>query len=238
MGGWTGEGKDTIIWDGKIKAKTLDSETIAVSSTTKVTNLNADLLDGKDTGTSGNVIPLLDGTNAWSGVQTFNDGKLAVRNPANTKSVTIKAGAQTSDITWTFPVSGNDTFVGASTLSSGSYTPTVTNSTNTDTAVTVTGANYTLNNGLVTVSGRFTADPTTPATATSFELSVPIASSFTNVYDAAGTAVCGNIASMCAEIIGVPRDPGATAKIQWKATDVTSQTWSYIYQYRITPSSA
>lgn len=44
---------------------------LTVASTTKVTNLNADLLDGKDTGTSGNTIPLLDGTNTWSGTQTM-----------------------------------------------------------------------------------------------------------------------------------------------------------------------
>jgi hypothetical protein len=45
---------------------------LTVSSTTLVTNLNADLLDGKNTGTSGNTIPLLDGTNTWSGYQTVS----------------------------------------------------------------------------------------------------------------------------------------------------------------------
>lgn len=34
--------------------------------------LDADLLDGKNTGTSGNVVPLLDGTNTWSGQQLFS----------------------------------------------------------------------------------------------------------------------------------------------------------------------
>lgn len=33
--------------------------------------LDADLLDGKNVGTSGNAVPLLDGTNTWSGAQTF-----------------------------------------------------------------------------------------------------------------------------------------------------------------------
>lgn len=42
-----------------------------IASTTKVTNLNADLLDDKTTGTSGNVIPLLDGANTWSATQAF-----------------------------------------------------------------------------------------------------------------------------------------------------------------------
>lgn len=44
-----------------------------VASTTLVSNLNADLLDGKNTGTSGNTIPLLDGTNTWSANQTHSD---------------------------------------------------------------------------------------------------------------------------------------------------------------------
>ncbi len=36
--------------------------------------LDADLLDGKNTGTSGNTIPLLDGDNTWSTRQTFSGG--------------------------------------------------------------------------------------------------------------------------------------------------------------------
>jgi hypothetical protein len=42
---------------------------LTVSSTTLVTNLNADLLDGYNTGTSGNTIPLLSGSNTWSNQQ-------------------------------------------------------------------------------------------------------------------------------------------------------------------------
>ena len=41
--------------------------------------LDADLLDGKNTGTSGNVVPLLDGTNTWSGLQTMTLGGVALR---------------------------------------------------------------------------------------------------------------------------------------------------------------
>ena len=43
----------------------------AATSTTLNTNLNADLLDSKHVGTTGNTIPLLDGTNTWSGTQLF-----------------------------------------------------------------------------------------------------------------------------------------------------------------------
>lgn len=44
---------------------------MVVASTTKVTNLNCDLLDGLNTGTSGAAIPQLNATNTWGGTQNF-----------------------------------------------------------------------------------------------------------------------------------------------------------------------
>ena len=41
--------------------------------------LDADLLDGKNTGTSGNVIPLLDGANTWSANQSFSSQIISTR---------------------------------------------------------------------------------------------------------------------------------------------------------------
>jgi hypothetical protein len=41
--------------------------------------LDADTLDGKTTGTSGNTIPLLDGTNTWSALNTFSMSGSAMR---------------------------------------------------------------------------------------------------------------------------------------------------------------
>jgi len=46
-----------------------------VTSTTVNTNFNADMIDGKHIGTSGNAVPLLDGTNTFSGVNTFTSVK-------------------------------------------------------------------------------------------------------------------------------------------------------------------
>ena len=116
-------------------------------------------------------------------------------------------------------------------IASGTYTPTVTNSTNTDSAATATQAQYMRVGNVVTVSGRFTADPTLTATATSFELSLPIASNLGAVEDLAGTAFSGAIAGQGAEVIGVVAND--TAKVQWIAGDVTSQTWSYTYTYEV-----
>lgn len=98
----------TANWDigsFELRAETLQSDVatgtapLIVASTTKVSNLNADLLDDKDTGTSGNVIPLLDGANTWSANQTFSD---------NIKILLGSIGELYSDATNTIldPVSG------------------------------------------------------------------------------------------------------------------------------------
>lgn len=116
-------------------------------------------------------------------------------------------------------------------VTSGVYTPTRSAEANLDSNVTMTEAQYMRVGDVVTVSGRFTADPTLTATTTSFEITLPVASNLGAAEDVAGTATCGNIVSMCAEVIGVVAND--TAKVQWKATDVTSQTWAYIFSYQI-----
>ena len=122
---------------------------------------------------------------------------------------------------------------GATTLNvtSGTYTPTRSSETNLDANVTMTEAQYLRVGNTVTVSGRFTADPTLTATATDFEITLPIASNIGAAEDAAGVAFCGSIAAQGAEIIGVAAND--TAQIQWIAGDVTSQTWSYTFTYQV-----
>jgi hypothetical protein len=56
--------------------------------------LDADLLDGKNTGTSGNTIPLLDGTNTWSAIQTFGE----IRPTAD--NAIVATGTAISDDVW------------------------------------------------------------------------------------------------------------------------------------------
>lgn len=116
-------------------------------------------------------------------------------------------------------------------LASGVYTPTRSAEANLDANVTMTEAQYLRVGSTVTVSGRFTADPTTTATITSFEATLPIASNLGAVEDLAGTAFCGAIAGMGAEVIGVVAND--TAKVQWISSDVASQSWSYTYSYQI-----
>lgn len=114
---------------------------------------------------------------------------------------------------------------------SGTYTPTRSAETNLDSNVTMTEAQYMQVGDVVTVSGRFTADPTLAATVTSFEIDLPVASNIGAVEDLAGTAFCGAIAGMGAEILGVVANN--TAKIQWISSDIASQSWSYSFTYQV-----
>ena len=111
------------------------------------------------------------------------------------------------------------------------YTPTRSAEANLDANVTMSEAQWMRVRNTVTVSGRFTADPTVTLTATSFEITLPIASNLGAAEDVAGVAFCGTIAGQGAEIIGVAAND--TAKIQWVSGDVTSQTWSYTFTYQI-----
>lgn len=116
-------------------------------------------------------------------------------------------------------------------LASGVYTPTRSAEANMDANVTMTEAQYMRVGNTVTVSGRFTADPTLTATTTSFEITLPVASNIGAAEDAAGVAFCGAIAGMGAAVIGVVAND--TAKISWVSSDVTSQLWSYTFSYQV-----
>lgn len=109
------------------------------------------------------------------------------------------------------------------------YTPTPSNSTNTDSAVTVAGGIFCRIGNWVDVKMEFTADPTLTATTTSFEVSLPITSNLVQTYDLVGHAVCGSIAGMSAQVMGEVTNN--TAKISWVSTDITSQTWSLSFGY-------
>ena len=114
---------------------------------------------------------------------------------------------------------------------SGTYTPTRSAEANMDANVIMTEAQYMRIGNTVTVSGRFTADPTSTSTATSFEITLPVASNIGAVEDCAGVAFAGGIVSMGAAISGSVANN--TAVFNWVSSDVTSQSWSYTFSYQI-----
>ena len=104
------------------QAQTLTNKTMDYNSNT-FTNFPAG-------GGSGDMV--LANVQTITGAKTFNDTKLLLRNPANTFSVTLGAGAQTAGQTFTFPVTTSDTILTAAA------TQTVTNKTISGSANTVT----------------------------------------------------------------------------------------------------
>jgi hypothetical protein len=91
------------------------------------------------TGGSGSGGASLTTANTWSAIQTYLDTMLALRNPGNTASLTILAGAQTGAISVTFPVlTGNDVFqLLTATQTPSNKTINLTNNTVTDTSAAI-----------------------------------------------------------------------------------------------------
>jgi hypothetical protein len=139
-----------------------------------------------------------------------------------------------TDRTFTFPdASGTlalTSDVTALNLASSVYTPTRSAEANLDANVTPTQAQYMRVGSVVTVSGRFTVDPTTTLTATSFEFTLPVASNIGAVEDCAGCATCATVTESAAISGSVANN---TAVFSWTAIGTSSQTWSYTYSYRI-----
>jgi hypothetical protein len=153
--------------------------------------------------------------------ELYYDGTDLVIDPdvVGTGVVDIHGGIKVDSVT-------NDTG-----LAHGVYTPTRSAEANLDATVTMSEAQYARVGNTVTVSGRFTANPTLTATATSFEITLPVASNIGAVEDVAGVAFCGAIAAQGAAIFGVIAND--TAKVQWVSADVTEQTWSYTFSYQV-----
>jgi len=195
------------------------------------------------TGAARKAFVLDDGTRLTSGRVPFatTNGRLVddadMTFATDTLTVTKIVGAHDGTVGANTPSSGvftslqADTITNDTGLAAGTYTPTRSAEANMDSNVTMTEAQYMRVGNTVTVSGRFTADPTLTATATSFEITLPVASNIGAVEDVAGVAFCGSIAGMGAEVIGVVAND--TAKIQWVASDITSQTWSYTFSFQV-----
>ncbi len=143
------------------------------------------------------------------------DGALGATTPSSAIVTSLQADSITND----------------TGLAAGVYTPTRSAEANMDANVTMFEAQYIRVGNTVTVSGRFTADPTLTATATSFEMTLPVASNIGAVEDLAGTAFCGTIAGMGAQISGSVANN--TMVVTWISTDVTAQSWSFTATYQV-----
>jgi hypothetical protein len=114
---------------------------------------------------------------------------------------------------------------------SGTYTPTLTNTTNIA-ASAANAAQYMRVGDIVTVSGQVTIDPTAASTASVLGVSLPIPSNFSSAIQCSGVAACNASAGLCAAIQADATND--TAILIWVTTaDAASRVWTFTFTYRV-----
>jgi hypothetical protein len=110
------------------------------------------------------------------------------------------------------------------------WTPTLTNVDNLD-GSTAFECLYIRLGSIVVVAGRVSVNPTAPATPTTLSISLPVASNFGAVEDAAGVAFAFAIAGQGAAIeADVAND---RLSMKWVAGDINDQPMSFIAAYEV-----
>lgn len=119
--------------------------------------------------------------------------------------------------------------IAALSLASGTYTPTLFNTTNVA-ASTAYSCQYLRVGSVVTVSGKVDVDPTA-AGFTVIGISLPIASNLANGNELGGTGAAPGIAGLSAGILADSANDRAV--MEWTAVDITNQSWAFQFLYRI-----
>lgn len=135
--------------------------------------------------------------------------------------------ASTGDATFVYD--GTNWVLESVGLASGTYTPTLNNTTNVA-ASTAYSCQFIRTGNVVTVSGRVDVDPTA-AGAVLLGISLPFASNLANANECAGSAAASGIAGQSAAISGDAANDRAS--MQWVAVDVTNQPMFFTFTYRV-----
>lgn len=170
-------------------------------------------------------------------------GRIRLFNNIGTFYSGFRAGGLSASTEWILPTadstgtqafvsngSGTMSFQTIPTASSGTYTPTLTNTLNL-TASTAYVCQYMRVGTVVTVSGRIDVTPTTLTANTQLDISLPISSNFTLGNQCGGA---GNAPINVVTATGILARPSATtALMQWQATTTTNTEITFIFTYQI-----
>lgn len=115
-------------------------------------------------------------------------------------------------------------------LTSGTYTPTLTNVANVA-ASTAYQCQYLRVGSTVTVSGKLDVDPTLAATSTQVGISLPVASNFGAAQDCGGVAFASGIAAQGAAILADSTND--RAQLQYVSSDITNQPMYFTFTYEV-----
>lgn len=116
------------------------------------------------------------------------------------------------------------------TISSGTYTPTLFNTTNMAASTAYT-CQWVRTGTMVSVSGKVDVDPTAGGISTVLGISLPIASLLSAPEQLAGVAFAPGIAGQGAAMVGDHIND--RAQMQWISGDITNQPMFFTFSYTV-----
>jgi hypothetical protein len=121
--------------------------------------------------------------------------------------------------------------IDVTSITSGTYTPTLSNTTNIATSSAGLWQYIRIGN-VVTASGRVQIDPTAGSVDTLLGISLPVASNFTANSNCAGAGACGSIASYSAAVLADTVNDRASLAFVCGA-DHADRSWFVTFTYAV-----
>jgi len=115
-------------------------------------------------------------------------------------------------------------------VSSGTFTPTLTNVANLD-GSTAYACQYLRVGNTVTVSGKVDVNPTTTSTTTQLGISIPVASTFASAQNCGGAAYAQAIVNEGAAILADTSNN--RAQLEYICSDTTNQSFFFSFTYQV-----
>lgn len=241
MAGWMSPDRETIEWDGTIKAKRFKK--IGTDASDDFVNITGDTMTGNLEIDASNPVLTFDyssmGVNGTVGYVQDNFGLTVFDGEFSGTLFMGSSSLQFTDSllqTYTFQngvmtASGMSTGNGTVELyPSGTYTPTLTGVANVA-ASTAYACQYMRVGNTVHVSGRLDIDPTTTLTLTQLGISLPIASNLGNLEHLAGTSAASTVTDNPAAIIGDTANN--RAQLNYICVDVTNHSMFFTFMYQV-----
>lgn len=160
-------------------------------------------------------------------IAILSTGYVGISNTAPVCILDVTGGIQTSRTTVTSPAATDGN------IFSGTYTPTLTNTTNVA-ASTASAAQYMRVGNVVTVSGQVAIDPTTAATNTTLNMSLPIASAITSSRQLGGSGSSLSTTKFGDNNIAILGDAtNDRAELRFNPTGSVNETYNFTFTYQV-----
>lgn len=200
-----------------------------VSAFFQVTN---NLSEGNPTTIRTNISAAKSGANTDITSVYLNNTGLKIKDTNASDGLIIAPGSNlTADRTLTITTGDANRAINISggDITSGTYTPTLTNVANLD-ASTAYICQYVRVGSVVTVSGKVDVDPTAAA-STQLGITLPIASNFSTAEQCAGTAFASGVAGQGAAILADAVND--RAQLQFVTSNTTNQPMYFTFTYQV-----